>query len=407
MRILSIMLCAALFTGVVRAQTFSDLYNAVKSEPDPVKMGGIVKIMEKRVREGKGEEHQVQYCRQLVAVAFANEENFEKARQWANQIGDTSIKLTALYNVIDRMIAVGRFEDAEKLLKPTWEQVKKNGSRLQGAGGPFEDRGPGAAEFGALYGKILYEKGTYRESLEYLAPAFAGSSRRAGRELYAMALAKAGETDKALEQMNQLMLSQESRSEEFNAVTRKIFIEKYGDDKRYLWLKDSITADHKKKLEEKISKMKVNIPAPDFTLTDLTGKTVSLQSLRGKTVILDFWATWCQPCVGSFPGMQKAVDYYRNDTSVVFMFIHTFERSDHATDDAKRLLAYRKYRFDVYMDLKDTTTGKNEVVNKYGVKAIPTKFIIDRNGIIRYRNTGYISVDEAIPEISMMIQSIN
>jgi thiol-disulfide isomerase/thioredoxin len=153
----------------------------------------------------------------------------------------------------------------------------------------------------------------------------------------------------------------------------------------------------------KVEKMKVNEPAPDFEITDFNGKTVSLKSLKGKTIFIDFWATWCVPCVASFPGMQKAVDYYKNDKSVVFMFVHTAEKNDNATAEAKKMIASKKHDFDVYMDLKDKTTGKNPMLSAFQVRALPTKLVIDKDGIIRFKTAGFIGVDEAIPEISTMI----
>ncbi len=146
--------------------------------------------------------------------------------------------------------------------------------------------------------------------------------------------------------------------------------------------------------------------APDFELKDLNGKSVSLKSLKGKIVILDFWATWCQPCIASFPGMQKAVDYYKNDDSVVFMFIHTQEKSPNAADDAKKMLIARGNRFDVYMDLKDEVLGKSPVSAAYKISGLPAKFFIDKNGFIRYKNVGYIGVDEAIPEIKTIVDKL-
>ena len=65
--------------------------------------------------------------------------------------------------------------------------------------------------------------------------------------------------------------------------------------------------------------------APQFTLKNLDGETISLTSLKGKTVILDFWATWCGPCKASFPGMQEVVKKYENDENVSLLFVDTFE----------------------------------------------------------------------------------
>ncbi len=80
--------------------------------------------------------------------------------------------------------------------------------------------------------------------------------------------------------------------------------------------------------KEKTIKEMINIPAPKFTLANLKGEIVDLAKLKGKVVIVDYWATWCGPCIASFPGMQKAVDKYKTDPNVVFLFINTWQTEE-------------------------------------------------------------------------------
>jgi thiol-disulfide isomerase/thioredoxin len=156
-----------------------------------------------------------------------------------------------------------------------------------------------------------------------------------------------------------------------------------------------------------MEKNMLNKPAADFTLTDLQGNRVQLADLKGKVVILDFWAVWCVPCKASFPAMQMAVDKYKNDTTVKFLFIHTWERTKTAAEDAKAYIASMKYRFQVLMDTKDPETKANKVVDSYNVVSIPTKFVIDEKGNIRFRLTGFDGSNEAaVDEISMMIDMV-
>lgn len=150
----------------------------------------------------------------------------------------------------------------------------------------------------------------------------------------------------------------------------------------------------------------INKTAPDFNLEDINGKTVHLGSLKGKVVILDFWATWCMPCIKSFPAMEMAVGRYKDDKDVVFLFVNTWERAKDPRVLVMGFLEKRKFDFNVLLDLKDLERNTNKVAEDYKLNGIPAKFIIDKEGIVRYHVTGFTGDDQkVVEELSKMIES--
>ncbi|MDB5156666.1 MAG: resA 6 [Mucilaginibacter sp.] len=134
-----------------------------------------------------------------------------------------------------------------------------------------------------------------------------------------------------------------------------------------------------------------NQPAPVFELKDMDGKTVSLADYKGKVVVVDFWATWCGPCKMSFPGMQLVLNKYKKDNDVQFLFIDTREKAADYKDLVKNFLAENHYTFKVIFDENGADGIQNKFIKIYKVPGIPTKFIIDRDGIIRFERIGYMS----------------
>jgi peroxiredoxin len=118
-------------------------------------------------------------------------------------------------------------------------------------------------------------------------------------------------------------------------------------------------------------------PAPDFTLTDLQGREVSLASFRGKRVMLNFWATWWPACRGERSALQQAYEQYQGQ-GVVILSVDIGE-----TSEAVRTFAQKQGL--TFLILSDQ---KSAVARQYLVRSIPTTFFIDPDGVIRVRHSG-------------------
>lgn len=143
--------------------------------------------------------------------------------------------------------------------------------------------------------------------------------------------------------------------------------------------------------------------APNFSLVNMKGETVSLADMKGKVIVLDFWATWCGPCKISFPGMQAAVNKYKDDDAVEFLFIDTWQREENYKEVVEKFIADNNYTFHVLFDeMKDRALA---TTTAYGVKGIPHKVIIDGEGFIRFESSGgSADVEKIVNELSTKIE---
>jgi thiol-disulfide isomerase/thioredoxin len=124
---------------------------------------------------------------------------------------------------------------------------------------------------------------------------------------------------------------------------------------------------------------------PDFKLTDLDGKTVSLRDLRGSPVMLNFWATWCGPCRSEMPYLQQIYEKWR-DKGLILLTINLRE----TTSTVRQFMQEIKSSLPVLFD----TNG--DVGNKYSITAIPTTFFVTELGVIKERRVGSYPSVEAI-----------
>jgi peroxiredoxin len=331
----------------------------------------------------------------FVASSFAKT-NPTKTIEWIDLIQDTVYKTKAYSYGSRELFAAKQYAPAEILIKRALDDLKRRSLTES------EDY----FTYSKAYAATLFMNKKYDEGFIYAKKAYDYSNKKDKElnEIYLNLLIATRQFKEAYPLMEEgikngtaAFFVKEQLANAYLAVT--------GNTTGFKEYEASLYAAQKKKLITELSRQLVSEKAPDFSLKDVDGKTVTLESLKGKVVVLDFWATWCGPCKRSFPAMQMAVNKYKNDSDVKFLFIHTWEKDDNAILNAKKFILDNKYTFQVLMDTKDAVTGKNKVVTDYKISGIPAKFVIDANGKIRFKLTGFSGGnDAALAELSAMIE---
>ena len=146
--------------------------------------------------------------------------------------------------------------------------------------------------------------------------------------------------------------------------------------------------------EEVIVAGEIGSRLPDFSVKDLHGYQISSADLRGKVVLVDFWATWCQPCKQEMPGYQKLVHLY-----------------------GSRGFAVVGFKFNDMPDTEDPLLFANKIGVRYslavapgdlrqkfgGIEGLPTTMLYDRQGMLRYKVVGFEYTDAVESQIKPLL----
>lgn len=258
------------------------------------------------------------------------------------------------------------------------------------------------------YAQALFELGKKEEALKYARDAYDKSDKKNTQvnSTYSKVLNGLDRHEEALPIMENLVRDGMA-TDEIKNLYRKSYIHNGGSSGTYDKQVASLVKELKEKMEKEAKEKLINEPAYHFSLTDMNGKTVSLQDLKGKVVILDFWATWCGPCINSMPAMQKLVNKYKNDPRIAFLFIDTGEKIPDYEAAVKKFMDEKKYDFHVLFDVRDPITKKCPVATGYLITGIPTKLVLDGNGRLRYRVVGFSGgFDATVEELTAMIENV-
>ncbi len=384
-----------------------------KSDLD--RKGEILQTLRSRWNKKDDQKSTLDNLSRRLALEYADAEDWAKAKRYLRAIANPNTKASALNNLAWSLS--GESLEAEpKDLKMGLEFSKESLELINSeitavrfkddyvTKESYVERAKGTyAMYSDTYALLLAHDEQYDEAKKYQKIAVEKYDFSDGQmnERYAMYMVKSGDHMNALDFIESRIAAGDA-SAQMKDEYKRLFVENLTLDQAADKIVSTLEKSALEKKKAEILESMSDEDAPAFSLLNMEGEEISQDDLLGKIVVLDFWATWCGPCVASFPGMQEAQNKFADRDDVAFVFVNTWENSDDKVNNAKNFLMEKGYDFDVLMD------EKNTLVADYGVKGIPTKFFLDKEGKIRYQSVGYSgSNEELVNEISLIIEVLD
>jgi thiol-disulfide isomerase/thioredoxin len=398
------------FPKTGKEPSINDFYEKYMKEPDLAKKENIlaeVIQVSKTSKDSNQYKSFIGFLQNNIANAYVAKKDWDGFKKSAAQLSDESTK-ASLYNSVAWKLQgdSSELKTAEELskyavtfAKADRKNPKGEKPKMQRYSEWIKQKENNYATYADTYAMVLYRMGQYKQALPYTTEAVAINKKNADvNTTYALIAEKTLSPKKYKPQLEQFVKDGAANAE-ITGILKNLYIKEKGSDAGFGDYVAALEKEAFNKMLDDLKKNMLNDAAPQFALKDLSGNTVNISDLKGKVVIVDFWATWCGPCIASMPGMKKMVNQYKDNPNVKFLFIDTWQNEENEIDVVKKFIADKAYNeFHVLMDLDD------KVVSSFKVSGIPTKFIIGKDGNIKFKEVGFDGEDNLLKKLPAMIE---
>ncbi len=350
----------------------------------------------------------IPFLKTQLLNTYLIKKDWAKVKTWAEKIADKG-QLASLYNNtawemqktstdLAKVEEMARF--ATEYAKQQWQKPASKRPEYMTEKQWKQNNEFTYAMYADTYAMVMYRMEQFKKGFSFTKDAAINIHKGSDPEqnnTYALLAEKVLPAKKLKPELEKFVKDGKS-SGEIKEVLKRLYIKENKSEVGFDGYITALQEESRLKMLKEIQNSMLNETSPSFALVTLDGRKVDITDLKGKVVVVDFWATWCGPCKASFPGMQKMVTKYKDNPDVKFVFIDTWENEENKQKAVNDFITANKYTFDVWMD------NENKVVEQFKVEGIPTKFVIDKSGVIRFKSVGFNgSDDKLIQELTAMI----